>query len=256
MTCADVTLFASAYLDDELDLAHAIALEQHSEHCEDCRARLAELRATIRRVRAEAPRFTAPASLAARVGARPRRGFWLTVAVAASVAVLAGVWMVLRAPADAGVADLLVAAHVRSQMAAHLTDVETSDQHVVKPWLSARLDFSPPVADLAGQGFPLVGGRLDYLDRHAAAALVYRRREHVINLFIWPESGSGWPESGSGWPESGSARPVASLHDSRGYQLAHWRSGGLTFWAVSDLNADELGQFASLVAAAARPRMP
>ena len=132
----------------------------------------------------------------------------------------------------------LVAGHVRSQLAGHLIDVVTSDQHVVKPWFGGKLDFSPPVIDLADQGFPIAGGRLDYIGRRTVAAIVYRRGRHVINLFVWPA-------------KSGEAPAGAARHD--GYSIAWWTQGGLEFWAVSDIDPDDLAKFHQAFVGAARP---
>jgi anti-sigma factor RsiW len=117
-------------------------------------------------------------------------------------------------------------------MADHLTDVASSDQHTVKPWFHGKLDFAPPVDDFAGDGFPLIGGRLDYLDHRSVAALVYRHAQHPINLFVYPADG----------PDMA---PVASVET--GYNILHWRSGGMDFWAVSDVNAAELADFEKLL---------
>jgi len=146
------------------------------------------------------------------------------------------VWIavfVARPPGQDLLAQELVASHVRSLMAGHLTDVTTSDQHAVKPWFNGKLDFSPPVKDLTPQGFILVGGRLDYLGETPAAAVIYRRRQHVINLFIWPMA-------------SGRATGM-KIQSRRGYNLIHWRQSDLTYWAVSDLNTSELEEFVRLV---------
>jgi anti-sigma factor RsiW len=117
-------------------------------------------------------------------------------------------------------------------MADHLADVASSDQHTVKPWFTGKLTFSPPVRDFAANGFPLIGGRLDYLDRQPVAALVYGRNRHRINVFLWPAAG-------------GDDRPRWS--DQRGYHLAHWRSRAMHYWVISDLNATELGELVALL---------
>jgi anti-sigma factor RsiW len=131
------------------------------------------------------------------------------------------------------VAQDVVVNHVRSLLADHLTDVASSDRHTVKPWFAGKLDFAPSVVDLSAEGFPLVGGRLDYLEHRPVAALVYGRRKHTINLFIWPsEHASG------GAPQSTT---------NQGYQIAHWHEAGTTYWAISDLNSGELRQFVQLI---------
>jgi anti-sigma factor RsiW len=127
------------------------------------------------------------------------------------------------------IAAQVVADHSRSMITSRLTDVASSDQHTVKPWLSSKLDFSPPVSDLTTAGFPLVGGRVEYLDNRPVAALVYKHRQHVIDLFIWPASET--------------TRTAARALGRQGYQVMHWQHDGMTFWAVSDLNAADLKSF-------------
>lgn len=209
-------------------------------------------------VRRHATRYTASSGLAARLGEaldaaaaaerrpvevlRPRRAtMWWPLALAASF-VLAIVlssgttWYITAADRQGQLAQEVVASHVRSLQADHLTDVASSDQHTVKPWFDGKLDLAPPVVDLKARGFPLVGGRLDYVDRRPVAALVYRYKQHVINLFVWTTSAGGPAPS-----------PPAEIH---GYNLRHWRAGDFTFWAVSDVESHALDQFVNEIKAA------
>lgn len=201
-----------------------------------------ELGALIRR---EGVRHTPSAALAERIRAdlqrqapslRPPRpsapSRWLQ-AIALFGAGAATAWglalALLVAPMQDATGDAVTDSHVRSLMGSHLADVASADQHTVKPWFAGKLDFSPPVVDLAAEGMPLTGGRLDYIDGRPAAALVYRSGPHVINLFVWPAPG---------------AKPQApQLLVKRGYNLAHWTQAGMQAWAVSDLNAAELKAF-------------
>ena len=140
------------------------------------------------------------------------------------------------------VAREVLTSHLRSLMPGHLMDVISTDQHTVKPWFDGRIDFSPPVNDFAADGFRLVGGRLDYLDGRPVAALVYQRRKHIVNVFVWPAS-------------DGSQSAVESTaHD--GYNLLHWRRGGMNYWMASDLNAQEMRDFAHLLRGESAPPAP
>jgi anti-sigma factor RsiW len=149
-----------------------------------------------------------------------------------------------RPEADQFLATQLIASHVRSLMANHLTDVASSDQHTVKPWLDAKLDFAPPVVDLSSEGFPLVGGRLDYLANRPVAALVYQRRKHFINLFVWPaETGADTTTRSAGNKQRSLTLKAISR---QGYHLLHWLDSEFNYWAISDISAEELQEFEQL----------
>ena len=198
------------------------------------------------RIKGEATYHAAPPGLAARILAtlpedapseRSRPGSrwnpWaLGSALSAAFALVLGVGLFFVLPrADDRLADEVVAGHVRSLMVDHAADVASSDKHTVRPWFAGKLDFSPPVHDLTSQGFALVGGRLDYIDRRPVAALVYRHRQHLINLFVWPATGDA------------SLRRI----EGQGFHVLRWAAGGMNYWAVSDLNVDELGQFKGML---------
>jgi len=249
MSCKQNQDFMHAYLDGELGLVMSLEFERHLHDCQDCTRTLGNYQALRSAIRSGGLYFDPPASLGKRIRSavrtakkgesRPNRLFWGWLSVgAASLGVVALLILifapVLTRPSQE---DLLtqdiIASHVRSLMADHLTDVSSSDQHTVKPWFSGKLDFSPQVKDLADHGFPLVGGRLDYLANKPVAALVYQRRQHFINLFIWPSS------KGSGLREQTLAR--------QGYNLIHWTKSDLSYWTISDLNLSELQQFVQLL---------
>jgi anti-sigma factor (TIGR02949 family) len=235
VTCAAVERDLDPYIDRELDAESAAAVREHLGACASCRQRVAEREALGRLVRS-VPYREAPERLRARVaGSVQRTGSMrrLQAWAAAAVVVLAigGGISLVRSVGVAGdtVAADVVDAHVRSLMAEHLFDVRSTDQHTVKPWFLGKLDFSPPVVDLAGAGFPLVGGRLDYISGRPAAALVYQRQKHTINVFISPTSASG---------------AGLTQWTIRGFHVRHWLRDGMSFWAVSDLNDAELTDFA------------
>ena len=251
MTHPNFEAQVDAYLDGELAADDARQLETHLTQCPECtrfRDRRVELRAAIV---AGVPTFQAPAALRERIREAARasspnaraprrftaRSLWRPLALAASLAVVAlGSWtLALRRAAGEALADDVLASHIRSLMPppGHLTDVPSSDQHTVKPWFNGRLDYSPPVYDFAGRGYPLLGGRLDYVAGRAVAALVYGRRQHTINVFLWP-------------PERGSAGGP-STRTRQGYHELHWTAGDYTYWVVSDLGLAELRDFAQLL---------
>jgi anti-sigma factor RsiW len=253
MICSDTPDLVQSYADGELAPERASALEAHLRECAECTRLVETQRAWQRTMRAGMTRFAAPdrlrASLAvalaeadsAAAAARPRLG-WRPLAMAASLALAvvtsSGLTAYFTLPgAQDRMVDSVVSGHVRSLMAGHLTDVPSSDQHTVKPWFHGRIDLAPPVDDLAPQGYQLVGGRLDYIDRQPAAALVYQHRQHPINLFVVAA-----PASSVG---DGKAGGIASLAE-RGYNVLHWTGGGMAFWAVSDLDLGELKEFARL----------
>ena len=249
MDCHEAQKLLHGYVDGELDLVTSLEVERHLQDCPACTAAQARLQTVRAALRGGALVFTPPAELEARIrstvfkanAAAPvaRRLPWPWLAAAASVAlaVAAGgtvLHFASRRSAEAVVAQELVEGHVRSQMVAgHLVDVESSDQHTVKPWFEGKLDFAPTVPDLKDQDFVLVGGRLDYLDDRPAAVLVYRRRKHLINLFIWRST-------------TGADAPTRAV-DRQGFHLLGWTHAGLTYWAVSDLNERELNEFVRLI---------
>ena len=236
MICPDVERDLHAYLDREIDADAAAAVRDHLDGCPACRGRASRLDALGRAVRA-VPYDPAPAGLRGRVAAgtatagRPRR--LLAWAAAAAIVGAAAAGLTLVRPAFArrdAVIEQAVDDHVRSLMDEHLFDVRSTDRHTVKPWFLGKLDFAPPVIDLAARGYPLAGGRLDYLDGRPAAALVYARRQHTINLFVLPA------------PDGASTAGV-DARSIRGFHVRHWIGGGMAFWAVSDLNEAELDAF-------------
>ena len=236
--CPDKETLLHGLLDGELDAANAAACEAHLKTCAGCAEAFRALQGLRARVTAPEVAYKAPDALRRRIEAmaatpaRPPRRLRAAAPWALSggfAAIAATLAVMLSLPNTAALEDELVASHVRSTLAQHLVDVETSDRHTVKPWFNGRIDFAPPVVDLAQQGFPLVGGRLDYIDGKVVAALVYRRNKHVVNLFVWKAR----PGLGQAWP----AKPHA------GYEVAHWTDGGLEFWAVSDVEARDLEAF-------------
>jgi anti-sigma factor RsiW len=247
MNCEQANRLIDALHDEELDVVQQVEVESHVRGCTVCSTRFETAGAVSATIRAAAPRYEAPPELLRRLVAieAPRahpvaaQHFrwqrWAGLAAAAIVLLVAGVVIGVtqsgRGSAEALAQDV-VAAHVRSLMADHLVDVESSDRHTVKPWFEGKLDFAPPVKDLAAEGFPLIGGRLDYIAGRPAAALVYRHDRHTINLFV---------------SRAQDARAV-DLHrpaQPNGYSMVEWRQDGLSFCAVGTLNIDDLTAFAN-----------
>lgn len=263
--CEDKLLLLHGLVDGELDAANSLAIEAHLKSCQACSeelTRIETLRATLaggrlrhrapdslrvgieqrldtatseassaasRRPAEAAPSRARPSGGAAAIGVNRR---WASggalLGIAASMALIFAVPQLTTTSMQ----DQLVASHVRSLLANHLVDVQTSDRHVVKPWFNGKIDFAPPVVDLVDRGYPLVGGRLDYIDGRVVAAIVYHRRLHSINLFVWPTGGL--------------TPPIGFTTRRDGYSIVRWTRDGLEFWAVSDIEPTELDQFRDL----------
>jgi anti-sigma factor RsiW len=241
MTCAETEILLHALLDGELDAGHARDVETHLEGCPRCAAQFRAHREMQQAMSAAQLRYTAPTSLRHRIEmtlpsppqrASSRRsvlkGFAMGAALSTAMAATLVV-AVIRPDQDQRVLGDVVSAHVRSLQGDHLTDVQTSDQHTVKPWFNGKVDIAPPVVDLTAQGFTLLGGRLDYIDGKAVASIVYRRRTHVINLFV----AQGAASKGHG----------TRLETMQGFNIRRWSAQGLEFFAISDINAEELQEF-------------
>jgi anti-sigma factor (TIGR02949 family) len=246
MNCDEAHQLLHAYIDDELDLATAMQIEKHLPDCPKCRKELEAAQVIRTAVAQLAVYYRAPSILRERLkqairaetaetspSARSITPWWRRPmafsGLAASLLLIIGaaaLFLPIHSPS--GQIDDLVGSHVRSLEADHLLDVASTDQHTVKPWFTGKIDFSPPVVDLSTEGFPLNGGRLDYLDQKKVAALIYRRNKHIINLFIWP----------------GETSPQTDVK--QGFNLIRFECKGMICWAVSDLNAGELQHFVEL----------
>ena len=251
MNCNEAGMLVAKYADGEIDSLQGRSIEQHLRGCAACSAKHQELLALRARIGAEVPYFTATPELRERVRvllanaqntarARPLqqrdRWRWLAGGALAGCAATLLAWSVGTAViawrTNEDVAVEAVATHIRATLNNHLIQVASSDQHTVKPWLSARLDYSPPVQDLASEGFALTGGRLDMLNKQRVATLVYSHRLHTIDVFVRPES----------------APAPSTLRTVRGFNVVHATGSGMDWLAVSDVSADELTQFVQRLA--------
>jgi anti-sigma factor RsiW len=259
MNCAESDILLNALIDGELDAGHAHDVEKHVAACSLCTEKLTEFREVHDAVSAADLKQTAPAHLRSRIekalplpSARvitPRKFFQpsrrtffggFAVGTALSAALAASlVFTVVGTDQEQTIANEVVSAHIRSLQAGHLMDVETSDQHTVKPWFNGKLDVAPPVVDLAAQDFKLLGGRLDYIDGEPVASVVYQRRKHIINLFVAGRSDA--------------SRASAKIEAIHGYNVRHWPETGLDFWAVSDIAPDDLDEFVRMITVALHP---
>jgi anti-sigma factor RsiW len=239
MTCDEAEILVHALIDGELDAGHAREVEEHIAGCPRCAALLSEYREMRKAIADSDLVYKAPPELRRRIEAslpQPRmqsrrsvlRGFAMGSAVSA-IAATGIVALVLRNDDEQRILSEVVSAHLRSLQAGHLTDVISTDQHTVKPWFNGKLDVAPPVIDLTAQGFILIGGRLDYVDTRPIGAVVYRRRSHVINLFVAQTANT--------------ERRAAQTETLQGFNIRRWSDRGLNYWAVSDIGADELAEF-------------
>ena len=245
MNCAEIRNLLHGYIDGELDAANSLELERHFKTCAACAAEKASLQSLRAALRKSDLNFRAPDSLKKDLRQfvqdlneekKSRKNFdwqWLWKFLAFGATAFALLAIFLRPAGISGHDAFLnevIASHVRSLQAEHLTDVVSSDQHTVKPWFDGKIDFAPDVKDFAAQGFPLVGGRLDYLNGRTIAALVYRHNKHFINVFVWPSADAKKPET----------------EMRRGYVIINCATNGLCYCLVSDMNSTDLSELADL----------
>jgi len=252
MDCTNAQTLLDGYLDGELDPVRNLEIEDHLHGCAHCSQSYGDRQVIRSALKTDSFYFKAPADLQKRIQRSVRKAAkaeapagwlswpWLRFAAPLAAAALVVLMLVpfFGGPSsDELLTQDVVASHIRSLMVNHLADVRSTDEHTVKPWFNGKLDFSPPVSDLAKQGFPLAGGRLDYLNNRPVAALVYQRDKHVINVFVWPADNSG--QTGG---------PIKTL---QGYHVIRWASSGMNFWVVSDLEQNQLAKFTDLLRASA-----
>ena len=253
MSCQKAHELINPYVDGELDVVQTVEVEQHLDKCDACNVQYRNQLNLSSNLKNSSLYFPAPKHLRSRIKSALQeevkvqqqersRWAWLILGVSFATLLLVGglakVAVVTNPPStDELITQEVVSGHIRSMQAAnHLTDVFSSDQHTVKPWFNGRLDFSPPVKDFSSNDFSLYGGRLDYLDKRPVAALVYQRRSHYINVYIWPIEG-----------RADSADTTGVSLQRQGFNLVHWTSAGMNYWLISDLNNIELLDLATLL---------
>ena len=234
--CDNRQAILNSLLDGELDSLNTAAAEAHLATCAECRAELERLQAVRQALTGAELRHSAPDALRSRIELQIERATpalhrkmlpsWLAPGLAGALAASLAFLLVLPPTGGASLDDELVASHIRSLQVGHLTDIRTSEEHLVRPWFNGKIDFAPPVPELARYGFPLAGGRLDYVQGRTVPAIVYKRRLHTINLFVWPSRQAG-------------TRRVQE----DGYSLDAWSRGGLRYTAVSDIAPADLEAF-------------
>ena len=248
MDCSHAQSLLDIYLDQELDPVRNVEIEEHLHGCAACAQDYGDRQMIRQSLKTESLYFKAPPELEKRI----QRSLRQAAKAEAPVRWLSGSWFKMAAPlalaalvvlmivpyfagpsSDELLTQEVVASHIRSLMLNHLADVPSTDEHTVKPWFNGKLDFSPPVADPANEGFPLIGGRLDYLNNRPVAALIYRHDKHIINVFVWPAS---------------DGRQLAQTTKSQqGYNVIRWTGSGMNFWVVSDLEGSQLAKFSELL---------
>jgi anti-sigma factor RsiW len=246
--CDEARELVSGYLDGEIDLRTQAEIDHHLQNCQACTREFLSQRGVHAAIQNAQLRRVAPSSLKRRlrhefgtedkpVAERSNRLSWLQFALAGALGVLvltAGLYVIRpRHSIEPTLANEVLNSHIRSLMLDHLTDVSSTDQHTVKPWFDGKVDYAPPVHDFKEAGFPLMGGRLDYIGHQNVAALIYQRRKHLINVFVWPSTNRTEPK-------------VVALQQ-HGFNLVHWQEDGYEWWAVSDLNLGELNEFVQLL---------
>ena len=254
MDCTHAQSLLDTYVDQELDPVRHLEMQEHLQGCAGCAQNYSDRQMIHQSLKTESLYFKAPRGMenriqrslrqAARAEAPSRRWFsgdWFKIAAPLAVAALVVLMIVpyFAGPSpDEVLGQEVVASHIRSLMVDHLADVASTDEHTVKPWFNGKLDFSPPVVDPAKEGFPLIGGRLDYLNNRSVAALIYQRDKHLINVFVWPATDS---------------RPITEARKKQqGYNVIRWTGSGMNFWVVSDLEASQLAKFAELLKSSLR----